>query len=177
MLMDRQRANCLRIAQSLDAGNLAVWQRASLSPTEEALVWHLVREPVTHGRRLQRAGRETAPYSAIRADVEAGHRDPVRQAAPFYGVLPDHREPKRPETEFQSHDLDYWADEPEEPEDDDDDEPTKPCPVCGGKGRDPAGNVCKVCNGLGRVRDDDDDNDDDEEEGAKGFYGCIEDQE
>jgi hypothetical protein len=160
MLMDRQRANCLRIAQSLDAGNLAVWQRASLSSAEEALVWHLVREPVAHGQRLKRAGRKTAPYSAIRADVDVGRRDPVRQADRF--------SPKRVETELQSSDLDFWADAPEEPEDDDDDDDdTVPCPVCNGRGRDDAGNTCEACNGTGRVPADDDDNDDDDEDDEK----------
>jgi hypothetical protein len=178
MLIDRQRANCLRIAQGLDAGNLAVWRRASLSPAEEALVWHLVREPVAHGQRLQRAGRKIAPYSSIRVDVKAGHRDPVRQAAPFSGVLPDHRDPpKRPETELQSHDLDYWADEIEPDDDDEPGEDTVPCPVCDGRGKDAAGNVCDVCNGSGRVPAGDDDNDEEEEEGAKGFYGYIQDEE
>jgi hypothetical protein len=159
-----QKARCIEIAQSLDAGNLTVWQRASLSPAEEALVWHLVREQVAHGQRLQRAGRKTAPYSAIRADVEARE---VRQPALVSGVLPDHRDPpKRPETELQSSDLDFWADEPDVPEDDDDDDDTKPCPVCNGRGRDEAGNVCDVCNGSGRVPAGDDDEEDNEDEDA-----------
>jgi hypothetical protein len=155
-----QKARCIEIAQALDAGNLTVWQRASLSPTEEALVWHLVREQVAHGQRLQRAGRKIAPYSAIRADV------PVREAAPFSAVMPDRGEPKRPERELQSHDLDFWADEVEPDDDDEPDDDMVPCPVCNGRGRDEAGNVCDVCNGSGRVRDDNDDEEDNEDEDA-----------
>jgi hypothetical protein len=63
---------------------------------------------------------------------------------------------------LQSHDLDYWADEIDEPDDDEPD--TKPCPVCNGRGRDAAGNVCDVCSGTGRVPADDDEEEDDEDD-------------
>ena len=59
-------------------------------------------------------------------------------------------------------DLDYWADEPPEPDDDDDGDMV-PCPVCGGRGKDAAGNTCAACKGTGQVRENEEDNDEDEE--------------
>jgi hypothetical protein len=59
-------------------------------------------------------------------------------------------------------DLDYWADEPPEPDDDDDGDMV-PCPVCGGRGKDAAGNTCAACKGTGQVRENEEDEDEDEE--------------
>jgi hypothetical protein len=65
-------------------------------------------------------------------------------------------------TEPPLDDLDEWPDDDSEPGDDDEAEPdTKPCPVCGGRGKDAAGNICGACNGTGRVPADDDEEDDD----------------
>jgi RecJ-like exonuclease len=46
-----------------------------------------------------------------------------------------------------------------EPLDDDDDDDMVTCAVCGGRGKDEAGNVCEACGGTGKVPASDDDED------------------
>jgi hypothetical protein len=69
------------------------------------------------------------------------------------------------ETESGLDDLGFWDDQPGlarhgGTQDDDDDE-VKPCPVCGGRGKDAAGNTCAACNGSGKVLDDENDDEED----------------
>jgi hypothetical protein len=153
MLTSRQREECRRIAEALDAGNQSVWLRAeaSLSAEQKALIWDQRQEQVARGAQCQR---RVLPMGNI----------PQNGAVKNLGTnVPT------PENEALARDLDNWDDEPGltfhggTPDDDDDSDDTL-CGACHGTGRDVAGNVCRVCKGTGKALNEDEDVDDEQRE-------------
>ena len=154
MLTDRQRRRCAEIAESLDAGNMALWRQAepTLSPAERGEVWEQRAEQRADGKAMTDTG------LAICRNRDLDYWPPELEGKP--APMPPKRMPM-PRTD------DDEDSPPVLPDDDDNDvapeQEEKTCPTCNGRGRTHDGLTCPTCGGTGRVRDDREDEDEDEE--------------